>query len=201
MLGQQQYARSEHDHYPTPPKATQAFLDHPYVASLIADRVIWEPACGNGAIVKVIAPQVRATYATDLVVYPGDFEPDGLGDFYAIKDLANDLSLVIGKTAEVPDGIITNPPYGKDAERFARHALDLMRPVGGFVAMLCRHEWDAAKGRKDLFDSPAFAAKITLRFRPRWFENTTGAPRHSYAWYVWSWAKDAATPPMTLYAG
>lgn len=105
-----------------------------------------------------------------------------------------------------PDAIITNPPYdekeqGVDAEMSVRHALTLMEPERGVVAMLLRHEWDCAKKRADLFDHPAFAFKVTLRFRPRWIEDSTGAPRHSYAWFVWDFTKPAAARPELIYAG
>lgn len=100
----------------------------------------------------------------------------------------------------MPDAIITNPPYGKDAERAARHALALMEAQRGLVIFLCRHEWDAAKSRRDLFDHPAFASKITLRHRPRWIEGSDGAPRFPYAYFVWDWTKPAASKPELIYA-
>lgn len=93
-----------------------------------------------------------------------------------------------------PDVIMSNPPYGKNAERAARHALALMEAQCGDVIFLCRHEWDAAKSRADLFDHPAFAAKITMRHRPRWIADSTGAPRHNYSWFLWSWAKAKKAP-------
>lgn len=107
-----------------------------------------------------------------------------------------------------PDCIITNPPYGKDAERAVRKALELMEAESGYVAFLMRHEWDAAKTRADVIDHPAFASKITLRFRPVWIEPVPGekssSPRFSYSWYVWDWAKAATAPhvkPELHYAG
>lgn len=199
MLGQTHYARSDHDHYPTPPKATEVFIDHPAMRALFQDKIVWEPACGNGAIVKVIDSRVLDTYATDLVSYPGEFKPTALVDFYSIQDL-NELRPHVGGMGP-PNGIITNPPYGKDAEKFARHSLKLMEAQGGAVAFLCRHDWDTAKSRKDLFDHPAFAAKVVLRFRPRWFEGSKGAPRFSFTWFVWDWSKDPSAPPAAYYAG
>ncbi len=99
-----------------------------------------------------------------------------------------------------PDSIITNPPYddaisGVTAEKAVRHALKLMEPEKGLVIMLLRHDWDTAKRRHDLFrDHPAFTAKITLTFRPRWIEGSTGSPRHAYAWYVWDFCKAINAP-------
>jgi hypothetical protein len=122
----------------------------------------------------------------------------------------------------MPDAIITNPPYtakvedgvyktGKNkgkpkfktidlAGNAARHAIKLMEHQRGIVIFLCRHEWDAAKARKDLFDHPAFAMKITLRHRPRWIEGSEGAPRFPYAYFVWDWTKPAVSKPELIYA-
>lgn len=198
MLGQQHYERAEHDHYPTPPEATRAFLSTTVATALINDQVIWEPACGDGAIVKVIADTAKAVYGTDISLYPGDYEADGLIDFLAVESL-DEIKAIANHGA--PKGIITNPPYGDEAAAFARKALELTKARSGFVVMLCRHEWDTAKNRKDLFDHPAYLAKVTLRFRPRWIKNTKGSPRHSYAWYVWSWEKPCDQPPSLYYAG
>jgi tRNA G10 N-methylase Trm11 len=58
------------------------------------------------------------------------------------------------------DAIVTNPPYGRLATPFIRHALSLDVPI---VAMLLRVDFDSAKTRRDLFaDCPYFAGKITL---------------------------------------
>ncbi|UTU07859.1 putative DNA methylase protein [Caulobacter phage C1] len=198
MLGQQLYARAELDHYPTPPEATKAFLKTGVAQALLANAFVWEPACGDGAIVKVIESCAKSVFGSDIAVYPGDYEPNALVDFLKIVSLDE---VFYHHPQGQPTGIVTNPPYGKEAEAFARQALKLMAESGGFVVMLCRHEWDTAKSRKDLFDHPAFLAKVTLRFRPRWIKNTKGSPRHSYAWYVWSWSKDRIHAPNIFYAG
>ncbi len=118
MLGQTHYERSEHDHYPTPPKATEVFIDHPAMRALFQDKIVWEPACGNGAIVKVIDSRVLDTYATDLVTYPGEFKPTALVDFYSIQDL-NEVRPHVGGMGP-PNGIITNPLY-PSTEDFANY--------------------------------------------------------------------------------
>ena len=112
--------------------------------------------------------------------------------------------------------IVTNPPYKtvdtndeewayiKDlagkycmggkvslAELFCRHAIELMRPVGGQVAMFMRNEFDCGRGRMGLFQYPPFHRKIVVTKRPRWIAGSTGSPRHNYAWFVWDWHPDA----------
>lgn len=198
MLGQTKYPRHPLDFYPTPERAVTAFARHPLIQqNLLQGRTIWEPACGDGAIVKALAPHVEKVVASDIRAYPG-FDPDFLQDFLAIGDLAEVFDGDLRRPW--PDTIITNPPYGDEAELFARHALELLRPYGGSLALLCRHEWDAAKGRADIFDDESFAAKVTLRFRPRWIADSKGAPRFSYAWYCWDLDPTCPDHPLSLYA-
>ncbi len=219
MLGGTKYPRAENDHYPTPARVTESLL------SIIEDDLptmqFWEPFVGNGAIYNILAPVARNACSSDLVRYEG-FEPNALCDFFQLyndddedgyrKALAADKSpLMMHELENIfgfrPDCIISNPPYGKDAERSVRKALELMEPEFGYVAFLMRHEWDCAKTRRDLFDHPAFSAKITLRYRPIWVKKKEGekskSPRFSYAWYCWDFTKAAQTPfakPELLYA-
>jgi len=222
MLGVSQYVRNPLDFYVTPKRAVEALL------SIIGDDLpawqVWEPFCGDGAFSAVIKPWARDILSTDIRAYEG-FDPDGLIDFFNISpdhdhyaaamqtftmacalEAESEMALPM-RMADIedingfmPDAIITNPPYGKDADRAARHAIKLMEASKGVVIFLCRQEWDSAKGRADLFDHPAFAMKITLRHRPRWIANSKGAPRHNYAFYVWNWAKPKAASPEIRYA-
>lgn len=191
MLGGTHYPRNDLDFYPTPARATNAFV------SVVEDELEamqgWEPFCGNGAISKIVSPLCRNFVSTDIRAYEG-FDPAGLVDFFALQNL-DPIEELCGFR---PDAIISNPPYGKDAVRAVQKALDLMEAEKGYVAFLMRHEWDAAKGRAPLIDHPAFMAKITLRFRPVWIEKKEGeeskSPRFSYAWFVWDWSKAAVAP-------
>lgn len=202
VVGVSGYERAALDHYPTPRSAYDSLMEA--FGDDIAIMRVWEPACGNGALSKPLQHDTLGVISTDIVRYPG-FEPDAVVNFFDIRPNGepgsedelhlNDLAWL----GYVPDCIITNPPYGKDAEAFARHALRLMQDQHGDVFLLCRHEWDCAAGRADLFDHPAFAAKITLRHRPRWIPGTKTAPRFPYAWYHWSWAKPAGARPELIY--
>jgi hypothetical protein len=192
MLGQLSYERRLLDHYPTPARCTNALL------KVIGDDLMpyrgWEPAAGTGAISKIVKDHFREFVSTDIVPYDG-FDSDGCMDFLKCDSLDGAESICGFR----PDCIVTNPPYGKLAEAFVRKSLKLMEPEQGLVIMLCRHEWDTAKTRGDLFDHPAFAMKIVMRFRPVWIEGTDGAPRFNYAWYVWDFTKPAAARPELHY--
>lgn len=199
MLGKSRYARSPLDFYPSPRRTTEAFLKA--FGDDLEGMIVWEPCCGNGAISKVIEPFCRGQVNTDIRAYEG-FDPDALFDFFSIQPAgtvnedgnpAVTLDDLEALGLQRPDAIITNPPYGKQAERFVRHALKLLEPENGFLAVLCRHEWDTAKTRADIFDHPAFAAKVTMRFRPVWIEKVEGdeskSPRFSYSWFCWDFVK------------
>lgn len=232
MLGGTHYPRNPLDFYPTPPRATNAFVS--VVEDELEGMQFWEPFAGNGAISNIIAPLCRASAATDIHRYEG-FDPDALIDFFNVypdgeshvtaveawerlidkNTVDGGVYIVDGAPAVAPvrpmsmseveeilgfrpDCIISNPPYGKEAVKSVEKALELMQAEQGYVAMLMRHEWDAAKGRAHLIDHPAYIAKITLRFRPVWIEKKEGeeskSPRFSYAWYVWDWRKAIVAP-------
>lgn len=108
--------RAAYDFYPTPPEATRALLS---VESF--DGPIWEPACGQGHISKVLQTNGYDVVSTDLIDY--GFGEAGV-DFLA-------------QTKARAKHIVTNPPYGRGlADAFAKHALKLTAETGGSVAML-----------------------------------------------------------------
>lgn len=169
------YERKERDLYETPEWVTEALLPH-----LAMPLSIWEPACGSGKMSRVL---VEAGYAV------------------TATDIADDMPLDFLGAPDVPefdiDAIITNPPYA-DAAAFIERALALMKP-SGIVAMLLRTDFDHAKTRQHLFSGcPAFAKKIVLTKRIRWFEDSKGQPSFNHAWFIWNWKHGG--PPTLAYA-
>jgi hypothetical protein len=166
------YERKERDCYETPEWVTRALLPH---FPREPDR-IWEPACASGKMVAVLS-DIAFTMGTDIT--------DGV-DF-----------LTCDEPRLVYDAVITNPPY-KLATEFIGHALALMQPSSGFVAMLLRTDFDHAKTRQHLFSCcPMFAKKLVLTKRIRWFEDSTGSPSFNHAWFVWDWKHEG--PPTLAY--
>lgn len=172
------YERKERDLYETPEWVTEALLWH-----LPTGRCspTWEPACGSGKMVGVLKDR------GGFDVYASDIE-HGF-DFRQSKLTTNAVS------------IITNPPY-ELATEFCEHALRLMEPVQGIVAMLLRTDFDHAKSRTHLFrDCPAFSKKLVLMKRICWFVEANGKPKASpsfnHAWYVWDWKHEG--PPTIGY--
>ena len=109
--------REAFDYYATDPKAVEMLLELEQFAP-----VIWEPACGEGHISKVLQAHGYKVISTDLV-YRGFGDPEPL-DF-------------LKETLEGFEGdIITNPPYSTGLE-FVQRALESVRP-GGKVAMFLK---------------------------------------------------------------
>lgn len=108
--------RIPNEFYPTPPEATRALLSVEQF-----DGPVWEPACGNGQIAKVLADHGYAVVSTDL--YPYGYGQSGI-DF-------------LRERHPRAKHIVTNPPYGRGlADDFIGHALALTAQTGGKVAML-----------------------------------------------------------------
>lgn len=176
-MGNLDYDRVDNDFYATPPWMVQNIL--PTLIPLrLATRgtKFVEPACGDGAISKVLRMHGFDCVSSDLA-------DRGYGT--PGKDFLQST------VADMQGGtfIFTNPPFGKLAEQFVRRALSLTSKVkNGRVGMILRNEWDCGKGRMDLFQNhPAYALKIVYTTRPRWIANTTGSPRHNYAAFFWDW--------------
>ena len=164
------YERKERDLYETPEWATEALLPHLPGRPL---PFIWEPACASGKMVRVLT-QIGEVWGCDI-------EP---GDGYIYADF-------LGPTPRVDvdsvSAIITNPPY-ELAKEFIERALDRTQHLDGLVAMLLRTDFDHALTRSHLFAKhPAFAKKVVLRRRIKWFENSKGSPSFNHAWFIWDW--------------
>ena len=100
--------RKAFDYYATDPKAVEMLLELEQFAP-----VIWEPACGEGHISKVLQAHGYQVISTDLV-YRGFGDPEPL-DF-------------LKETLDGFEGdIITNPPYSTGLE-FVQRALESVRP-------------------------------------------------------------------------
>lgn len=180
MHGESGYERVANDAYWTPAWCTEALLDR----TLMPPRV-WEPACGEGHICRVLGRRNIIYSATDLVDH--GFGRAGV-DFLALNTAQELL-------APAFPSIITNPPY-KLAEAFIRQALRFMEPEKGRVAMLLRNEYDSAASRRDLFEHPAFLKKLVLTKRPKWSAEDKASPRHNFAWFVWCWKKPPGVAPV-----
>lgn len=159
--------RHPHDFYPTPPEATRALLS---VESFSGP--IWEPACGDGAIAKVLLATGHAVISTDLIDRGW-----GTGGVNFLTETTNR-----GRH------IITNPPYGRGlADSFVRHALALTQATSGHVAMLLDLASLAHPMRTRLFTTRP-PAVIYLLDELSFLANGRPSPtlaQNRYCWLVW----------------
>jgi hypothetical protein len=170
--------RLPNEFYPTPPEATRALLS---VESF--DGPIWEPACGDGRIAKVLSDHGQCVVSTDLHAY-------GHGE--------SGIDFLKARTPRAKH-IVTNPPYGRGlADRFVRHALTLTRQTGGKVAMLLNMASLCHPLRTADWQQTPPARLYAIDDIVCWPEDRYGpAPRyftkHRYVWAVWTLEHDG--PP------
>ncbi len=175
--------RPDHDFYPTSPEAVRALLSvEPF------DDLIWEPACGDGAIAKELVRHGHSVHPTDLID-----RGYGIG---GIDFLAPDVTQRVWHRGKPPVGlhIVTNPPYSYQqgiGDKFVGQALRITRETGGKVAMLLNlgclaHPLRTKKWQAD----PPAAIHIMDRLVCWPNGNRKQAGRyiaeHRYCWIVWT---------------
>jgi len=164
------------DLYETPPCATRALLH------LERDRIphrIWEPACGPGAISRVLEDEGFEVRSSDLF----DYEYPG-----AVSDLD---FLTVDEThpiANATDGIVTNPPYYLAARSapFVARAIELAR----YVALLLRLPFlEGAGAKRRQITSGVARVYVASRRLPMMGRDGWNGPKASsamaFAWFVW----------------
>lgn len=157
------------DLYESPPEAV-----HALIRAEKLPRVIWEPACGPGSIVRVLRGAGHQVYATDLVDYDSRDQDESGWDFLLEQQLP------IGVEA-----IITNPPF-KNAAEFVVHALDLCPRV----VMLLRLAFLESSRRAPILDGGhlarvyPFANRLPMMHRDGWTGPKVSNPT-AFAWFVW----------------
>lgn len=158
--GNTAFKRNASDFYPTPPETTQALLNF---LQLPHGTFIWEPACGEGHMVRVMEQNGMDVIGTDI---------QSGTDFL---------------TADIPSGvewIITNPPFSL-AEQFILRCTEHNKP---FALLLKSQYWHAAK-RVNLFLQNPPEYVLPLTWRPDFmFKARGGAPLMEVIWCVWEHA-------------
>lgn len=160
--------RQCHDYYATEPKATELLLEQEAFA-----LNIWECACGEGHMAKVLEEHGYHVTSTDLVYR-------GFGSEKSV-DFLNERPLGFN------GDIITNPPY-KYALEFVEHALEIVKP-GRKVAMFLKLQFLEGKSRKQFFlEHPprtvyVSSSRLICAMNGRFDEITSSAV--AYAWFVW----------------
>ena len=155
------------DLYETPAVAVEALLrvERP-------PRKVWEPACGRGAIVRVLRAHGHQVHASDLIDYGG-------GETYGV-DFLQATAMPEGY-----DGILTNPPY-QHAEEFVAKALDLCPRV----IMLLRLAFLESERRREILEGRGlarihcFRKRLPMMHRDGW-EGRKANSGMAFAWFAW----------------
>ena len=178
-LGARNFAEEErevNDYYATDPKALEILLERLKKDNIELSSEIWECACGEGHLSKVLLDNWYDVYSTDLVDR-GFGEP--YVDFLQTKiDWGGD--------------IVTNPPY-KYGKEFVEHSMELLQK-DRYCIMFLKLQFLEGKARKKLFEKypPKYVYVFSERQRCAMngnFEkyanegNTHGAV--AYCWYIW----------------
>jgi hypothetical protein len=155
--------------YPTPPRGVLALLARESFAGKI-----WEPACGDGAISRVLEAAGFEVISTDLVD-----RGYGLGGHDFLADHAT-----------LADHIITNPPFGPMrglAAKFVAHALARIRP-GGTVCMLLRTNWEAPQAHQRLMARCCrkYTFSRRLKMHRGGYTGKKHSPQLDVCWHVFS---------------
>lgn len=167
--------REQNDYYATDPKSLEQFLVELDKTDIKLNKNIWEPACGEGHISKVLINKGYNVLSTDLI-------DRGFGkgnvDFLQTKDKLTNTD------------ILTNPPY-KFAEEFVYKALDILDTCSHCV-MYLKIQFLEGKSRYNLFQK--YPPKFIFVHSTRQVCALNGefikdgkqiGSAVCYAWYVW----------------
>jgi len=157
-----QYKRNKADFYATPSECTIALLNR--FGWLFKDKHIWEPACGDGAISKVLEGRGYSVKSSDL--YDRGYGQSGV-DFLNSDDNC--------------DAIITNPPFNL-ASSFIEKASNKRVPF----AMLIKATYWHAEKRRQLFIDTGPMAVIAMTWRPAMSPERGASATMDFIWTVWA---------------
>lgn len=158
------------DFYATPPEPTRAILSAE-IGRLRDFPVIWEPACGDGVM-------VREMEAVGLRVAPSDLVNRGCKG--AVTQSFYDFT-------EAPSGaILTNPPFdqcgwGNGRARWLYHALETLDVE--YMALLLNWSWPGAGGLGPFWGKYPPARVYLMRWKIDF--TGQGAPPMLNAWFCW----------------
>ena len=156
------------DLYETPSVAVESLLA---VEPLPIE--IWEPACGPGAIVRVLRDRGHKVTATDLVDYDSKDQDIGRLDFLMAGEL-------------LAPCIVTNPPF-KLAAAFVEQALAL---GANKIVMLLRLAFLESERRSGILDNGTLARvhvyrkRLPMMHRAGW-DGRMASSGMAFAWFVW----------------
>ena len=159
--------RPSDDHYPTPVEAV-----YPLIRTLALPNKIWEPACGEGHISRVLEEYGHNVVSTNLI-------DRGYGK--------PNVNFLTQKRARAKC-IVTNPPFSLD-EEFIEHAFRLGVDVAAFflpVKKLCGQDrYKRIHGPTPPALVLCFVERITFYAGDTAVEDQPGWRTEDFAWFIW----------------
>ena len=177
-LGARNFAleeREKNDYYATDPKALEMFLERLDKDNIILNKNIWECACGEGHLSKVLVRGGYNVLSTDKV----DRGYGKVQDFLEYQE-------------KYEGDILTNPPY-KFAKEFVEHSMECINE-NNYVMMFLKLQFLEGKARKKLFEKypPKFVYVFSQRQRcamngdfSKYTNNGNTHGAVAYCWYIW----------------
>jgi hypothetical protein len=143
--------REPNEIYPTPPEPTRAFL-HAEIDRLRDFDLIWEPAAGDGAMIREMESVGLKSHGSDLIDRGCGAE---IKSFY-------DYSTAPSRC------IFTNPPFaecgwGNGKARWLYHALDTLQVE--YMALLMNWGWPGAGGLRQFYAAHPPARVYLMRWK------------------------------------
>lgn len=157
------------DAYFSPPEAVTSLI---YIESDYLPKCIWEPAAGDGAIVRPLKDAGFTVVASDIVDY-------------GLTGCKSGVDYLSSKPLHGVQGIVTNPPY-RLAMRFAEKAIG----ETPYLALLLRTNFLESTARLRFFRlNPPARIWISSRRLPMMHRYGWQGPRAPsntcFAWFVW----------------
>lgn len=171
--------REKDDFYPTPPEPTRALLAAELPRLRDFDN-IWEPACGDGAMVREMQGLGLGVFASDMIDRGCRANIQSFYD-YTLPDRPS-------------RAIVTNPPFaecgwGNGRARWLYHALDTLEVE--YMALLLNWSFPGAGGLAAFWQKHPPARVYLMRWKIDF--TGQGAPPMLNGWFVWDKAHRGET--------
>jgi hypothetical protein len=157
------------DAYFSPPEAVTSLI---HIEARYLPKCIWEPAAGDGAIVRPLQAAGFTVVASDIADY-------------GLVDCESGVDYLTAKPIPGVEGIVTNPPY-KLAVRFAEKALR----ENHYLALLLRTNFLESTARLQFFrkHQPAriwiSSRRLPMMHRHGW-QGPRAPSNTCFAWFIW----------------
>ncbi|KNY18527.1 hypothetical protein AKG11_03515 [Shinella sp. SUS2] len=177
--------------YETPPEAMHVLL-----ALERFSATVWEPACGRGAISRLLEDAGYAVVLSDLNDYS---TADANGELQAVIDF-RDTKPGEGECHD----IVSNPPYGDTMNAFIAHALRVHKPrkMALLLNINAYFGFEDADRNFIMKACPpariiAHAHRLPMMHRDGW-DGPKASSQMNTAWFIWERQADGGYGSQTI---